>query len=412
MYFRKAMVVGGLFVALNLAAISSDAQENEAKSIADAVTSGEAHVAFRYRFEHVDQDGFADDANASTVRLRLNYKTGSWRNWSAFGEFDYIGELLFRDFNSLGGSSPERNRYPVVADPKGPDLNQLYLDYGPQGDTKVRLGREKIILDNHRFVGNVVWRQNEQTFDGAGFNFTGWQDTEVFYRYVTTVRRIFGNSVPAGRHDNDTHLLNVRVKLNDDWTVIPYLYAIDNKDAASFSTTTLGARVTGKVTIADSTVNLVAELATQSDAANNPVSYDAEYWHAAANWALNNNLTLGLAFESLGGNQNVAGASFRTPLATLHAFQGWADKFLATPNEGINDIFATVKYKYGPWDFTGVYHDFTAESGSADWGSELDLSVGRKFGDSYGLLFKAAFYDADQHATDTTKLWIMFTGNY
>jgi hypothetical protein len=412
MTVRKLLVAVGFSVALILTAITSGAQESEDKSLAAAVTAGEAHVGIRYRFENVDQDGFSDDANASTVRLRLNYKTGSWQSWSGFVEFDYIGELLFKDFNSLGGSSPERDRYPVVADPKGPDLNQLYLDYAPAGDTKVRLGRERIVLDNHRFVGDVGWRQNIQTYDGAGFSFSGWQDTEVFYRYVTTVRTILGDNVPAGRRDTDTHLLNVRVKLSDDWTVIPYLYLIDDNDAAAFSTTTFGARLTGDVTIGDTKVNLVAEAATQSDAANNPVNYDAKYLHAAANWSLSKSLTLGVAFESLGGDQNIAGASFRTPLATLHAFQGWADKFLATPGAGIDDFFVTAKYKFGVWNFTGVYHDFSAESGSADWGTELDLSVGRSFGDHYGLLFKAALYDADQHATDTTKLWIMFTGNY
>jgi hypothetical protein len=412
MIVRKTLLVAGFFVALMLTAISSDAQETENRSIADAVTSGEAHVGFRYRFENVDQDGFADDANASTVRLRLNYKTGSWQNWSGFVEFDYITELLFTDFNSLGGSSPERNRYPVVADPKGPDLNQLYLDYNPSGQSKLRLGRQRIILDNARFVGNVGWRQNPQTYDALGFTYTGWANTELFYSYVTTVRRIFGNDVPAGRHDNDTHLLNVKVKLSDDWDVIPYLYMIDNKDAAAFSTTTFGARLTGNIPVGDSKLNLVAELATQSDAANNPVSYDAEYFHVAATWPVNKSLTLGAAFESLGGDQSVAGASFRTPLATLHAFQGWADRFLATPGAGVDDFFVTAKYKYGVWNFTGVYHDFSAESGSADWGTELDLSVGRKISDRYGLLFKAAFYDADQHATDTNKFWIMFTGNY
>ena len=412
MTVKKMLMAAGFLVVLMLIATTGDAQENEVKSIADAVTSGEAHVAFRYRFENVDQDGFADDANASTVRLRLNYKTGSWQNWSGFAEFDYIGELFFKDFNSLGGSSPERDRYPVVADPKGPDLNQLYLEYSPAGNTKVRLGREKIILDNHRFVGNVVWRQNEQTFDGAGFNFGGWQDTEVFYRYVTTVRTVLGNNVPAGRQDNNTHLLNAKVKLSDEWDVIPYFYYIDNSDVAVFSSATFGARVTGDVTIGTSKVNLVAELATQSDAANNPISYDAEYWHVAANWSLSKSLTLGVAFESLGGDQNATGAAFRTPLATLHAFQGWADKFVATPGAGVDDFFVSAKYKSGAWNFTGVYHDFSAESGSADWGTELDLSVGRSIGDNYGLLFKAALYDADQHATDTTKLWIMFTGNY
>ena len=412
MIVRKMLAAVGLSAALILTAISSDAQESKDTSLAAAVTSGEAHLSFRYRFENVDQDGFSEDANASTVRLRLNYKTGSWQNWSGFVEFDYVGELLFKDFNSLGGSSPDRDRFPVVADPKGPDLNQLYLDYAPAGDTTVRLGRERIVLDNHRFIGDVGWRQNIQTFDGLGFTFNGWPDTEVFYRYVTTVRTVLGSDVPEGRRDTDNQILHAKVKLSDEWTVVPYFYYIDDNDVAAFSTATFGARLTGKVAVGTGKLDLVAELATQSDAANNPVSYDAQYLHVAANWSPNKSLTLGLAFESLGGNQNVAGAAFRTPLATLHAFQGWADKFLVTPGAGIDDFFVTAKYKYGAWNFTGVYHDFSAESGSADWGTELDLSAGRSFGDRYGLLFKAALYDADQHATDTSKFWIMFTGKY
>jgi hypothetical protein len=75
-------------------------------------------------------------------------------------------------------------------------------------------------------------------------------------------------------------------------------------------------------------------------------------------------------------------------------------------------FFATVKYKYDKWNLTGVYHDFSAESGSSDWGTEIDLAAGRSLGKGYGVLFKAAFYNADQHATDTTKFWIMFTANY
>lgn len=392
---------------------TSDAQEkSEDKSLDAALTSGEAHLAFRYRFEHVDQDGFAEDADASTVRLRLNYKTGTWQNVWGFLEFDYIAELFFDNFNSLGGSSPDRNRYPVVADPKGPDLNQLFFEYAPNAQTKVRAGRERIVLDNHRWVGDVGWRQNIQTYDAAGFNYNGWPNTEVFYRYITTVRRITGDNVPSGRHDNDTHILHVQVKLSDDWVVIPYLYAIDNKDAPSLSSTTIGARVTGKAELAGGKLDLVAELATQSDAANNPVNYDALYWNAGATWTMENGLSVGLAFDSLGGDENVAGASLQTPLATLHAHQGWADQFLSTPDAGINDLFVTVKYKIGPWNLTGVYHDFSAEAGSSDWGTELDLSAGRSLWDRYGILFKAALYNADQHATDTNKFWIMFTGNY
>jgi len=412
MIVKKALVAAGFLVTLILSATTALAQDNEDKSLASAITSGKAHVGFRYRFENVDQDGFDKDANASTIRMRLNYQTGAWQKWSGFAEFDYVGELLFKDFNNLGGSSPDRDQYPVVADPKGTDLNQLYLDYDPSASAKARFGRQRILLDNQRFVGGVGWRQNEQTYDGLALTYTGWSNTEVFYNYTTAVKRIFGGDVTGGRHDSDNHLLNVKVKLSDDWVVVPYYYYIDNSDVAGFSTATFGGRLTGNVALGAGKLNLVAEFATQSDAANNPVDYDADYFNLGATLALKNGLSLGLAWESLGGDQDRAGAAFRTPLATLHAFQGWADKFLATPGGGIDDLFATVKYQAGKWSFTGVYHDFSAESGSADYGTEFDISAGRKLGDRYGLLLKAAFYDADQHATDTNKLWLMLTANF
>jgi hypothetical protein len=395
-----------------LLANPSSAQDDAQQSLAGAITAGQAGLNFRFRYEHVDQDGFAENAIAATLRVRLNYLTGDWMNWSGFTEFDYIGEVLLHEFNNLGGSSPDRNRYPVVADPKGPDLNQLYLDYDGFVDSKLRVGRQRINLDNQRFVGGVGWRQNEQTFDSASLMYGGLPKTNLFYSYVTAVRRVFGDEVPAGRNDTDTHLLNGSIGLNGDWTLTPYVYYIDNADVASFSTSTIGARLTGGIAVGKSKLNVEAELATQSDAANNPVSYDAQYINLGASWVLSNGLSLGLSWESLGGDTSTAGASFRTPLATLHPFQGWADQFLTTPDEGIDDFYVTVAYKMDDWTFTGVYHDFSAQAGSQDWGTEIDLSANLRLGEHYALLFKAALYDARQHAADTSKVWIMLTSSY
>ncbi|MGI9203690.1 MAG: alginate export family protein [Woeseiaceae bacterium] len=406
-----------LVMASTLLAVPTLAQEDD-QTLAGAISSGKANVSFRYRYEHVDQDGFSDNANASTGLLRLNYRTGSFNNWSAFGEFDYVGEIFLNDFNSAGGSSPERNsRYPVVADPKGPDLNQLYVDYDVSESTKVRIGRQRIVFDNQRFVGGVAWRQNEQTYDGLGLTFKGLPNAEVHYNYVTTIRRIFGNDVPSGRWGTNTHLLNGKINLKDGWSVSPYLYLVDNdSDSGGLglrtSTSTIGARLTGGFEAGDGQLNLVAELATQSDAGSNPVNYDAEYFNIGATWELKNGLSVGLSWESLGGDPVSGGASFVTPLSTLHLFQGWADKFLGTPNQGVDDFYVTVKYKLNKWNLTGVFHDFSAEAGSADWGTEIDVSAARAFGDRYGLLLKGAFYNADQFATDTNKFWVMFTARY
>ena len=388
----------------------------ESNDLIAAMTTGKASESIRYRYEFVDQDSLAlvnQEANASTIRLRLNYRTNQWSGWSLFGEFDYVGHLFVTDFNAGGGTTPDKQGvYPVVADPKGADLNQLYADYDSSDHWKARLGRQRINLDNQRFVGGVGWRQNEQTFDGITLNSNMLSKTAFSYSFFNRVRRIFGERSAAGTDRVDGHLLNAKVSINDTWSVVPYLYYLDYKDPAraANSTTTLGARVAGSVPAGDGKLAIVAEFARQSDAADSLLNYDANYVHADLAWALSNGLSLGLGYESLGSDN---GASFRTPLATLHKFQGWADKFLTTPGNGIDDIFVTVKYKAAGWNLTGVYHDFSAESGGGDFGAEIDIAAARKISKNYSLLLKGAFFSSDTVAIDdTTKLWLMFTASY
>ncbi len=397
--------------ALLLAAPFAAAEDGN--TLASAVKSGKAGINVRARYEHVDQDNVSEKADALTARLRLNYTTGAWKGWSAFAEYDHVFHLL-SDFNSGAGTSPDKGQYPVVADPKGSDLNQLFLSYKLNDDSVIRVGRQRILLDNQRFVGGVGWRQNEQTYDGLTLTTKALANTKLQYSYVGYVRRIFGQTVSGGKNNVDTHLLNARVDLGEGWALTPYYYYIDNQDVPAFSTGTAGARLAGGFAAGDAgEIKLVAEVATQSDAANNPVSYDAQYVHVDAAWVMDNGLTVGIAYESLGGDSSVSGASFRTPLATLHKFQGWADRFLATPAEGINDVFATVKYKAGRWNLTGMYHDFSAESGSGDFGTEIDLSAGTKISDHYSILFKGAFFSGDSASyPDTNKFWIMLVASY
>ncbi len=403
----------GLLSAATVLLAAPFALAEEAGSIGEAFTAGKAGANIRARYEHVDSDLADEDANALTARLRLNFKTAQWKRMTAFAEYDYVFYLV-SDFNSGFGTSPDKTDYPLVADPKGADLNQLYLDYQFDDEWKGRLGRQRILLDNQRFVGGVGWRQNEQTYDALTLTTKAIPRTDFFYSYVGYVRRIFGEraGTPAGKNNVDTHLLNAKVALNDSWSVTPYYYYINNKDIAGFSTSTAGIRLTGGLKAGEGKVNLVAEFATQSDVADNPVSYDASYYNLGATWAMANGLSLGLAYESLGGDASIAGAQFRTPLATLHAFQGWADLFLVTPPEGVNDLFATIKYKAGNWNLTGVYHDFSSEAGSSDYGTEFDLSAGTKLSERYGILFKGAFFSSDSSYPDVTKYWIMFTASY
>ena len=247
---RSALGMLAVLVATSVAAEDGD-------DLAVALTSGTTGIEIRARFEQVDQDGFDDDAKATATRLRLNYKTGQWRNWSAFGEFDHVFNVLASDYDSGSGTSPRKaGAYPVIADPVGSDLNQLYLDYSRDPDWQWRIGRQRILLDNQRFVGGVGWRQNEQTYDALSLTTTAAKNTTLFYAYVGQVRRIFGQSVAAGHSNVDTHVLNASIKLHDNWSVTPYLYYIDDHDALANSTSTIGARVAGNLPLGEGKIEL------------------------------------------------------------------------------------------------------------------------------------------------------------
>jgi len=113
-------------------------------------------------------------------------------------------------------------------------------------------------------------------------------------------------------------------------------------------------------------------------------------------------------FEELGSDN---GQGFRTPLATLHAFQGWADKFLVTLADGIRDVYGTVKTSLYGVDLWFVYHDFRDDTGRIGYGEEFDVQVEKKFGKHYALLFKFADYNASNPRgfsgnVDTQKWWL------
>ncbi|MDX1572303.1 MAG: alginate export family protein, partial [Xanthomonadales bacterium] len=309
-----------------------------ADDLAEAISGGNAGLSLRYRLELVDDDNFSEDAEASTLRLRLNYKTAAYRGWTSMIEFDHLAEVGLDDFNSGAGTSPGRSQFPVVADPDGSDLNQLWLQYAFSDDTSLRFGRQRILLDNQRYVGGVGWRQNEQTYDSAKLDFKLGSGSGS-YTYVANVNRIFGNDVPAGDHDHNTHLLNGSWPF-DAGQLVAYAYLIDNEDAPAASSDTIGLRWTGNTDLVEWPFSYVAEFAHQTDAGDHPVDYDADYLRLEGTVGFEP-VSLGLGFESLGGG-DAPGAAFSTPLATLHAFNGWADRFLATPDAGLEDLFVTV----------------------------------------------------------------------
>jgi len=353
-----------------------------AESIAEAFQNGSTAVSFRLRFEDVDVGGVSNDA--LTLKSRLTYKTDTLNGFSALFEVD--------DTTVLGDED-----YTGIADSEYTDVNQAYLAYSA-ADTTVKFGRQRILLDNQRFVGGVGFRQNEQTYDALTLTNKSLPDTTLFYGYISEVNNIFASDAK-----HETHLLNAKYTGLPFGTVTGYYYQIE-PDAAADSIDTFGVRFTGSQPAGDAKLLYTAEYATQDQ--NNGSKPD---YYVLEGGVSVSGVTAKLGFEVLESDN---GVGFNTPLATKHKFQGWADKFLGTPGTGIEDLYLTVGTKVAGVKLLAVYHDFEAETTSADLGSEFGLVVAKQFGKNYGLSLKYADYQAGDTGVDTDKLWLTATAKF
>ena len=366
------------------------------------------NLDLRYRYEFVDQDGFTKDAHASTLRTRLAYRSADFSSLGLLIEFDDLRPVGNDLYNSTRNGISDR---PVVADPKGAQINQAMILFRGFENTVIRAGRQRITLDNHRFVGDVGWRQNDQTYDAFSLTNTSLAKTTIEYAYIDKVNRIFGpdSGMPAADFQSDSHILHAKYAWLPNWDVTAYAYFLDLEDSPTLSNKTVGIRINGRHMLNDRvSAGYVLEYAHQNNHGDSPNHYSADY--ILLEGALSTGgITGKLGYEVLGGGTNQA---FQTPLATLHAFQGWADRFLVTPADGIEDLYFSIATKIHGGNVALLYHRFSPEMGGPKYGNEWDLVVKKPLAKRFALVFKYASYDARSLGTDTEKAWVMLTANF
>lgn len=388
-----------LISAAILAAPTAFAGETEhGKSITEALSDSTVKVNLRARYEGVDQDGKAKDASALTLKSRITVNTGSYSNFSLGLEVDKVDALV--DDYAVPGEASE---YPVVADPQGTDVNQAFIKYANSGFSAV-VGRQRVLHNNQRFVGGVGWRQNEQTYDGVRAQYAAGAFS-VDYSYIHNI-----NSITSADVKGEFNLVNAKYKINKNHKLAGFAYLLDYEAAANDknSSSTVGALYNGK--FGKFLVN--ASLASQSDNGDNPMNYSAMYINAEAGYNFGQVTVIG-GYELLGSDDGKV--AFNTPLATKHKFNGWADKFLGTPKEGLEDVYLTAKGKISGVKWAATYHDFSSDEGSIDFGNEIDLVATYQFNKNYGVLVKAANYsegDVGTAQTDTNKVWVQMTAKF
>ncbi len=365
-----------------------------------ALDQSTINLDFRYRLEAVDQDNLSKDALASTLRSRLLVQTGHYYGFSSLIELDNVTVLGDQSYNSTVNGE---TAYPIVADPDGSDLNQALLRYQTTNKkTNLDWGRQRINLLNQRFLGGVGWRQNEQTLDGARLQYqaSAWGlDLSIFHN----VNRVFG---PDGtKADEPGEFSNLLININPftqhQLSAFVHDYQFDHWAVRSSVTT--GLDYQGKFIPTDQQqLQIHLAYAKQTDNSDSLSDLSEQYSRIDLLWKMNN-ATLEAGYELLSGDGTNA---LQTPLATLHAFNGFADIFLSTPANGLNDIWLGAGYVLPKGAINFQYHQFTSDANDIDYGDEINVSYTYNISTRLSTNLKLASYQQDQFAQDTQKIWL------
>ncbi len=353
-------------------------------------------IRARYEYGDTDTDGL-DASNAFTVRERLGLKTQAWNGFSALIEGEF-SQAVIDDYNggAGAGADPYNPNHTVIADPETNELNQGYLQY--EGfDTTAKAGRQKIIYDNAAFIGNVGWRQNEQTFDAFSIANKSLGGLTLNAAYIDQVNRIYGSDAdspiavtPTGLFTNvqdvdaSVYLFNASYAGIKGLTLGGYAYIMNFKDISAWDNNTFGISAKGSLC----GIDLYGEFAYQ-DKAGTLGEDTAQYAHVTASKTFYKQ-TLTLGVENLG-------AGFKTPLATVHTFNGFADVTdparISGAHNGLTDVYVshTMPIFWGiKW--MNVLHAFGDNTVSDGYGWEYDSVLTKKFDDHFTALAKVAVF--------------------
>ena len=377
-----------------------------AGTISDAISAGHLLLEVRARYESVDQTKTAtlrNNARAQTVRTRLGWETADWNGFKGRLEFEDVRQVGAERYavNVPGATTAPLNgadkaRYPLVNDPEGTELNRLQIAWTPSAALSLTVGRQRILINDQRFVGNVGWRQDEQTFDAVRAD-VAFGRFKATYAYVTHINRVLAEKRDW---DSDSHIANVTWSPAEALRVEGFVYALDFSNSAANASVTKGLKASGKTWVGLYQLAYNATYAHQSDYRGNSTPFGLDYWgvDVAGTFDI---YTAKVSYESLEGNGT---RGFTTPLATTHAFQGWADAFVQPLGgnkgfvDGIKDLNLSLNAKprirlpyFFNADILVRYHDFNDQRTGADLGHEWDaqlmaainpkLSAGLKYAD-------------------------------
>lgn len=388
-------------VLLSLAFASSAMALDINKSIEDALKFGQADNRYgqvkadlRFRYENNDSDrAKTNTANAFTGRLRLGYLTPVFEGLQAYAEFQGNQDIGLNDYNNGKPFYNNKPQYEVIGDPQRNELDQLWFSFKGIPNTEAKVGRQRIELDNQRFIGSSPWRQLERTYEAALVTNTSITNSVITVGYIDQVQN------PDATTDKiQLPLLNASYNFANIGKLTGYSYLMEFNDPLFYrkSNQTYGLRFDGKHAFNDHlTLLYTAEYALQRDYGRSGQfsgHYQEDYYNIVGGFNAYG-ITAKAGMEQLGGAGY--GKTFNTPLASIHGFNGWTDLFLLTPDKGLRDVYANVETDVLGVKLTGQYHNFSSESGNKNYGDSWGFMASKEIFKHYTIMAKYMDFEAN-----------------
>ena len=365
-------------------------------TVPDAVAREPDHqsnVSLRLRYGLAESGPVAGKTASAAFTWHLN---SVWsEQLSSRLELNHVHTAFDDDYND----GREMNDQPVIPDVASTELKQLALAWD-DGVNRLLLGRQRLELDGQRFIGSNNFWQNDQTLDALSYRRAWMFSSAVRYSYVHRAHRIFATNGVArrnsdnsrnayrlqpGQHDHNSHLLHLSLKDWDYQDISLFYYDIEIDQQPLLGNRTVGGRYQYERRWGGLKPSLTLSLADQTRP-DSGQSVHIPYYLLQLQLAAPSR-AVAVRHEVLGSRK---GLGLVTPLADLHAFQGWADAFNGQPGTGIRDTSIKLLWRDTPLRLDLRQHWFERDADGAFLGRETDLDVLLKINRQQRLLLRYA----------------------
>ena len=402
-----ACVVGALGIFSPAIVMAEDAGEWDP-------AQGRAILELRPRYNRIDESNKPERTEGYTYRAVAGWRPAPWNGLRLTAEAIHTGHIGPKEFNDDGAlfsTSP----YPLLPDPRYTGVNQAHVEYTGIEGLRLRAGRQRVRMDNQRWVSDNDFRQIPQLFDGVEVRATPLPDTELLASRFWRVRGTSGTT-------SDLKLTLVHAAWNPfpGHSIGAYAYFHDQPANGAFtgfansSYRVAGGRVEGAFQGGALEFPYVLEAAQQRPYAGGDARIDVRYWRVGggATWK---DLTARYDEEAKGSNRGRYG--LQMPLTDFYAFNGWTLHFFNTPFQGLRDRWLTLRARlYAPLDlvFYAEGHRFRSDFGNLDFGKETDAGLSWSLTGGVAVRVQHARYEpgSGQVAPSIHKTWVTISYTY